>query len=242
MSKFQLGLIVGIFCSASALAHAQQQFGDPVGHPGEYVTQRTSPPNGTSIDVFYFVGSGFTTGPGSMTSAITAAAAVWNAAGALVQLVPSLVPTSVTITSFAIPFPFQGTTSLSIGAPTGAYPDSTPGNHIDLSSTLVNVDPSLPWFTGPGPVPGGALDFEAFMIREFGHALGLGYVSGDPTSVMNSTLAPGPALRVPSAADIAALQTLYGAPEPATWALFGVGLAALAAAKKKSRRRATPAL
>jgi hypothetical protein len=179
-----------------------------------------------------------------MLALITQAANVWNSAGANVQLVTTGTAT-ININSFSIPFlPLPGFSSpYNTTGVLGNYPDGTPFRQI-LNATMA-VNSGLPtWYFGPGTAPPGQFDFLAFMIQEFGHALGLGFVN-DPTSVMNvgpfGLFQPGAAIQAPSAADIAALQILYGAPEPETWALFGVGLVALGALKK-SRRSVRPAL
>ena len=69
-------------------------------------------------------------------------------------------------------------------------------------------------------------------MREFGFGLGLGAATGDPGSVMDPSIATGEQHRVLSPNDIAALQTLYGTPEPSTWALLGIGLLVLGAGRK----------
>jgi hypothetical protein len=222
-------VIVGILCSAPALAQAQQQFGDPVNFPGQYLTRRSSTPNGTSIDVQYVSAGAFTPG---MSAAITQAAAVWNAAGANVQLVTGPAPS----TAFVLGLPFgpnPGITLNNTTPGTGTFPGGISWQQITGSLTLVNL--AAPnWFVGPGSPAPGQLDFLSYMIQQFGFALGLGNTGLDPGSVM-ANLAPGTTQRVLSPGDIAALQILYGAPEPETWALFGVGLVALGALKRSRR-------
>jgi hypothetical protein len=172
-----------------------------------------------------------------MSAAITQAAAVWNAAGANVQLVTGAAPTTILLVglpgSFPPPFNPGNTNNSTPGA--GTFPGGVNWNHITGSFNI--TDTTAPWFVGAGSPAPGQIDFLSYMIQQFGFALGLGNVGADPGSVMNA-IAPGTIQHTLSSGDIAALQTLYGAPEPSTWALFGVGLAAVAALKK-SRARAT---
>lgn len=245
-SALRAGLALAILCSIPALAQAQQQFG----LPGEYVVQNSTPPNGTVIDVSYVVSP---TLPPAFGALVTQAAAVWNSAGANIRLVDSTTlgapPPTIHMNDFSIPVVFPGGSQpFTSGGPTpsitpvlGNYPDGTPYHQIIDITTSVNINGTVPWVFASGTQTLTQYDLLAFLIREFGHDLGLAYVN-DPTSVMNGIAGfqPGPAATVLSPSDIAALQTLYGAPEPATWALFGVGLAALGAAKK-SRRRVSPA-
>lgn len=246
-SAVRVWMTLIILCSAPAFLQAQQQYGLP-GTPNEYLTQSTSPPSGATIDVTY-VAIGFNA---TQTAAITAAANAWNASGANVLLTTA--PSAHTI--------FIINSGGSAGSnptdhnlvinpaqpnpPMGFYPDGTGFRNISGALITVNqVNSSgLPWHNDSTTAPlAGELDLESYLIREFGFALGLGLDLGglDPASVMGNTPpGAGVSARTPSAGDVAALQTLYGAPEPATWALFGVGLAALGAAKK-SRRRLTAA-
>jgi PEP-CTERM motif-containing protein len=76
------------------------------------------------------------------------------------------------------------------------------------------------------------LDFYSYMLREFGRELGLGLAlqagpNADPLSVMNPNIAAGTQSGPFTARDIAALQELYGTPEPSTWMLFALGLGVL---------------
>lgn len=230
----QAGLVLGLLCSAPALLQAQQQYGDPGLYGNSYLTWRNTPPDGSSIDVTYYISPLFSP---AMKAAILAAAATWNAAGAKIQLVPwdGLTGTpEITINPVNLALPgFLGVTGLTTNGPVGAYPDSTPYYEITSASILINMNPATLWTT---------YDLYSFMLTQFGLALGLGYANGtDPSSVMNQTLSPGQTYSGPSALDVAALQTLYGAPEPATWGLFGLGLLALGASWRYRRpTRAAP--
>ena len=212
-----------ILLAGPLLARAQQQFAEP----NTYWTQRTSPPNGTSIDVTYFIG-GFNP---AMANIIRQAASAWAAAGANVTITEVGGGGMVNFIGFPLgnAIPTDGNSRTTTGV-LGTYPDGKDFKHITSDSQLVNIDLSVPWWLGAGPAPAGTFDFYAFMLRDFGLALGLGYANGgDPLSVMQQNIAAGPANRSLSPGDVAAAQLLYGTPEPSTWALFGVGLLALAA-------------
>ena len=103
----------------------------------------------------------------------------------------------------------------------GTYPDGTPWRHITSASIIIDSNPPgpLPYFLGPGNVPPNEFDYFSIIMREFGFGLGLGLAPGDPASVMDPNIAVGDQNRVLSPNDIAALATLYGAPEPESWAL-----------------------
>jgi len=227
----RIGLAAALLCSVPALAEAQgqQQFGAP----NEYVTQRSSPPNGSAIDVTY-VTSGLSA---TWSAAVTQAAAIWNAAGANVQLVTTAAPTTITINALSSGAPVGITITTLPGV--GTYPDGRNWNQI--TSATIDFHDTLPGWQPDfnAPLAGNERDLLSYLIREFGFALGLGVAgAGDPASVMTAGNPPnGVTSRVLSPGDIAALQSIYGAPEPETWALFGVGLLALGAASRSRRAK-----
>lgn len=247
-------MALGILCLSPALANAasaQQEYGLP---PSTHLTWRSSPPDGTSIDVTYFVTPVLSPFPpfvsplpAPMAAAIASAASAWNGAGALVQLVPvgSLGAAGIDIIANTVGFlPALGTPPFLAHSPPPAaapptYPDGDPWRQLTASLFFFDTTPALPWYFGPGPAPPGMLDFYAYMLRQFGFALGLGAATTDTASVMRP-FGPGTVNRTLSPGDIAALQHIYGSPEPATWVLFGLGLAALGAARRKMLKRAGP--
>ena len=114
----------------------------------------------------------------------------------------------------------------------GTYPDGSPWRRITNAAITIDSNPTGPYYMGPGPVPSNRTDYFSLIMREFGFGLGLGLATSDPTSVMDGALAQGEEHRTLSAGDIAALQILYGTPEPETWALFGIGLLAILLRRK----------
>jgi hypothetical protein len=232
--------------AAPSLAIAQQQYGDPTNYPGTYLSQRTSPPvlgTNLTIDVTYFIAPGSFSGQDA--NLIRAAAGVWSnymATQAAVQLVEvnSAAGAGIIFNSADLN---DATTNLAQANLTtvpgaGTYPDGTPWRQI--TSAVITIDSDPPgapgYFTGNGSVPPGRYDLLSLIIREFGIGLGLGFATNaDPNSVMDGNLSPGDQHQALTPGDIKALVTLYGAPEPATWALFSIGLAVLA-----GRRRLRP--
>jgi hypothetical protein len=209
----------------------QQQYGDPTNFPGTYFTHRPSPLQ--VVDVTYFVGSGFSNPERSL---ITQAATMWtNASLGQVRLVEVTSPGDINFSSVNLNDATTNlaTRTLTTGPGAGIYPDGTPWRQITSVSIQIDSDPPgpAPYYTGNGS-PAGRFNYLSLMLREFGIALGLGFAQSDPLSVMDSTLAPGEQHLTLSPADVAALNTLYGTPEPATGALFGVGLLALAALRR----------
>jgi hypothetical protein len=239
------GWAIALVLSASAVAHAQQQFGDPA-NPNTYITQRTSPPfpipvTTQTIDVTYYVD------PGEFTatehSLINQAAAIWSrAGGASVRLVEVFAPGAQI--EFTQPNLNNNTTNLADRQVTstpglGTYPDGRPWRQITNADIQIdrNLPATNPWYFNVGTFLPNEHDYLTVLIREFGFGLGLGFAgAGDPNSVMDNNIQPGEMRRNLSTGDIAALQTLYGTPEPATWALFGVGLLTMGAAYRLRRR------
>jgi hypothetical protein len=223
--------------SSAALLRAQQQYGDPSAFPGTYLTQRTTPVAGyvPKIDVTYFVDSTFSAAQHAL---INQAAAVWSTTTASVRLVEV-----GTAAAGAIDFTMQNlnnpqlnlaTRTLTTVPGAGTYPDGSPWRRITSASIVIDTNPPgpQPWFLGPGPTPANQFDFFSVIMREFGFGLGLGFATADPASVMDSNIVLGEQHQVLSPNDVAALQTLYGTPEPSTWALLGIGLVALGFRRK----------
>jgi hypothetical protein len=232
-----------LFLAAPSVAIAQQQFGDPGNYPGTYLTYQTSPGQ-SPIDVTYYIAPG-SFSPTEVTL-IQQAAAIWSnptVTGTSLVLVEVTSPAGAQITLSSadlddVTFNLaQRTLNTSPGA--GTFPDGRPWRHIDSSIIVIDSDPPgpPPYFIGGGNVPPSRYDFRSLILREFGIALGLGFTTaGDPNSVMDLNLALGEQHRVLSPGDITAAQTLYGAPEPATWALLGIGLAIVGGSRKLRRR------
>jgi hypothetical protein len=229
----------------ASLGAQQQQYGDPTNFPGTYVTQRTSPPTPPRFvpifDVTYFVA------PGEFDAAqhalINLAAATWSeAGGAAVRLVEVFAPGA------DIDFSQQNlnnnTTDLASRVLTtapgpGTYPDGTPWRTITNADITIDTIPQggvNNYYIGVGPFLPGQFDYFAVLLREFGFGLGLGLAGpGDPNSAMDSDITANEQRSSLTTEDIAALQTIYGTPEPATWALFGVGLLVMGAVRKLRR-------
>ena len=230
-----VGLAAAILCAAWAPAHAQQQ---QYGQPGTYVTWGTNTTGQNVIDVTYFVGSPSLTG--NTANLITQAAAAWNNTGAFVNLVQvnSSVGADVVFQIGAVP---PGTLFVSPSVPTtGLQPGLLNGSpwvmiNGQVVITMNSAIMPLVW-DGTGVPPALYWDFNTIALMMVGYALGLGSAfPGDPNSVMNPTIPFGPGFTAPTSADAAALLAVYGSPEPATFALFGVGLAALGFSRKFRR-------
>jgi len=108
----------------------------------------------------------------------------------------------------------------------GYYP---PANG-DTAAGDIHFDQDENWKLGWG---GPGFNIYQVLTHELGHALGLAH-SSVPNSLMNPYYSE--AFMGPQADDIAGMQYIYGVavvPEPSTWALFGLGIAALALGRKR---------
>ncbi len=235
-----IGIAAALVVSAAVVAQAQQQYADPSGHPGTYYTQRTTAPTAffgqPRIDVTYFVDtSSFTA---TQYALIQQAAATWSNTTASVRLVEvfsSAAAANIDFTSSQINPNIAENATRVIGSTAGAgtYPDGSPWRNITHAAITIDSNPQGPyWEDTTTPVPVNRYDYFSLLLREFGFGLGLGLATSDPNSVMDADIALGEQHRTLTAADLAALQTLYGTPEPETWALLGIGLAALGLRRK----------
>lgn len=238
---FSAVLAAAFLCAASALSHAQQQqFGQP---PSTYVTWGSNTPGQTVIDVTYFVGSPTLTG--NTANVIRQAAAAWNSSGAYVNLVEVSGPGAAASADvvFQIGATPGGTFAFPTTRPTtGLQPGTLNGSSwVQINGQVVVTGSSaiMPFVwdgTGPFTTPPLLWDFNTIALQMVGFALGLGPSAfGDPNSVMNPNVAFGPGFTAPTSADVQALNNIYGSPEPATFALFGVGLVALGFGRKFRR-------
>lgn len=221
-------LAAAVVCAAPALAEAQsQQYGQP---PSTYTTWGDNNIGTQYIDVTYFIGGGFTA---NQENLLRSAAAAWNGSGAAVRIAEVFAPGADVDFSRALVPGFQlADVNITTVPGAGTYPNGDPWAQIQPGATII-VNNGIASWDGVGAQAG--IDFEALALNLFGQALGLGLASGDPTSVMQpdanySFVAPGNQSLSPS--DIAAIQAVYGTPEPATLALFGVGLLVLAFTKR----------
>lgn len=100
----------------------------------------------------------------------------------------------------------------------------------DTAAGDIHFDEAESWKLGWG---GPGFNIYQVLSHELGHALGLDH-SPVPNSLMNPFYTES--FQGPQADDIAGMQYIYGpVPEPSTWALFALGVAALSL----SRRRRT---
>jgi hypothetical protein len=243
-----VAIAAAILCAAWAPAQAQQQqYGQqpPQVLQNTYVTWGTNTPGQNIIDVTYYVGNW--TGVGNTANMLRQAAAAWNSTGAFVHLV-ELDPTNPGNMAAANVIFQTGVTPgglfVSANRPTAAqpgtfFPNGAPWVQINGQVVITVNSGLMPFvFVGPGPYANQLpWDFNAFALQMMGYALGLGPAfAGDLNSVMNPTIPFGAAPSGPTSADAASLLAVYGSPEPATFALFGVGLAALGFSRKFRRR------
>ena len=230
-------------CASAALAQ-NEYLESPTDHGhASYFTWRSSPADGTSIDVTYYIRGPQGNQPvftPEMEARIRDAAATWNSAGAFVNLVEvsSQALADIWIRPWWRDEPSWNDVNYDPAEGSPLYPDGTPWHQITDAPLGFNVD-DFYWYTGSDPngIGPGQLDFQSYVLHELGHALGLGTaVPSDGSSIMYAPPPPGTTSRIPSADDRAALGLLYGTPEPATFVLFGIGLVAVGAAWKSRRR------
>jgi hypothetical protein len=239
----QAGMAAAMVFAASSLVHAQtQQYGGPGGNT--YATWGTQPPpTSQRVDLYYFIGPSVS---GPEATLIQQAAAAWSNAGSQVHLIqsPDTIshPISIFVNSAALILtpgtvtPLVAGTTLT-GPMPGTYPDGRSWYQINGPLTIT-VNNLFPFWDGTGPQPSPfAIDQTAIALDLWGRALGLS-PTGGPGSVMQSDLSlllNQPGNHALSGQDIAAVQAIYGTPEPTTLALLGVGLAAIGVSKKFRR-------
>lgn len=236
LAVFRALLVIASVGSTPAIALAQQQqYGQT--SPDTYVTWGTNTPQ-ANIDVTYFIGAGFNA---TQANLIRQAAATWNNAGSALNLVEVGVLAGSNIQMDFVPIGapvFSQMTLNSVPGP-GTYPNGDPWRQIVSPATL-NVNSNFNWWDGTGVQPVNAFDLEAYVTTLLGRGLGLGNAApGDAASVMqpdSAFLFGAPGNTALSPGDIVAVNAVYGTPEPATFALFGIGLAAFGFSKRVRRR------
>lgn len=247
-------ILPAALAAASPAAADVFSYVDPAVH-GEtsHWTWRTSLPDNTTFwTVTYFIdnhGGADAISP-AMMDRIRDSARSWSfsgGSGALVELKEVFSDAAdIHIHNTAIDGP-GGILSQNFIAFSGHFATSSDGHtwhnifaQASPRRALVEFDSAEPWFAGTG-VPGGAQrDYWSRAVHELGHSIGLGTAGGAGFSVMREPLALGEMNRFQSPLDLEAVQHLYGNPEPATWALFGIGLGALGYARRRRRPGRAP--
>ena len=98
----------------------------------------------------------------------------------------------------------------------------------DTAAGDIHFDEDENWKLGWG---GPGFNVYQVLTHELGHALGLAH-TGVPNSLMNPFYTE--AFQGPQADDIAGMVYIYGPiPEPSTWALFALGVAALSLSRRR---------
>lgn len=229
---------LALLCAAPALAQAQQQqFGQSP--PNTYVTWGTN--TRASVDVTYFIGAGFSA---AQTNLINQAATQWSAVSN-VHLIQVGTAAQANV-QFSIANLGGGTlanlnrnATLQPGTLNGAPWAQIQNPATVTFSTLAGTGTT--WWTGGAGPAANQFDFYQVALDVMGYSIGLGLLAPgvDPTSVMQNQFAPGVAgSHQLSTSDVQSVQAIYGAPEPATLGLFGVGLSMVALTWTRRRRAA----
>lgn len=224
-------LVVAAIVSTPAAALAQQQqYGQP---PNTYVTWGNN--NQSGVDVTYFIDAGFNSAQANL---IRQAAAAWNTTNSNINLVEAGAGANIEFNYVPIAGFVLSTMNMTTAAGPGTYPNGDPWAQIQNPVTF-DVNSNAPWYDGTNAIAGN-IDFGAYAVTLMGRAIGLGTAgAGDLPSVMRPDSAFGfgsLGLTSPSASDVAAVNAVYGTPEPATFALFAVGLAAFGFSKRLRRK------
>jgi hypothetical protein len=112
------------------------------------------------------------------------------------------VPYGVTVAETADPSQAAVTLDMAATSPVGGHGDGILGC-FDPAAGQITLIQGWNWYAGSDPtqIGAGQYDFQTTLTHELGHALGLGE-SGDATSAMHGTLAPGTAIRTLTTADL----------------------------------------